>query len=176
MRRRGALCFGLGISPAQCRSRRALPRSAFETSNLRATVPGQDSIRPRHSCDLGSRQAWLPVSESFSRPFNWAFRIRFSAVKYSFCAQLLVHRPRDIGQDARPIHNGSPCADRPRRRSQQNVPDWPPAPLHTVVDSQPEFPARFGFLTIRDIRREPQPVQCRERLGGLLRYYHQEAA
>ena len=27
----------------------------------------------------------------------------------------------------------------------------------------------------RDIRRE-QPVQCRERLGGLLRYYHQEAA
>ena len=26
-----------------------------------------------------------------------------------------------------------------------------------------------------DIRREPQPVQCRERLGGLLRYYHQEA-
>src|SRR5215510_3515917 len=27
-----------------------------------------------------------------------------------------------------------------------------------------------------DIRREPQPVQCRERLGGLLRYYHEEAA
>jgi Integrase core domain len=26
-----------------------------------------------------------------------------------------------------------------------------------------------------DIYREPQPVQCRERLGGLLRYYHQEA-
>jgi hypothetical protein len=26
-----------------------------------------------------------------------------------------------------------------------------------------------------DIRRE-RPVQCRERLGGLLRYYHQEAA
>ena len=27
-----------------------------------------------------------------------------------------------------------------------------------------------------DICHEPQPVQCRERLGGLLRYYHQEAA
>jgi hypothetical protein len=26
-----------------------------------------------------------------------------------------------------------------------------------------------------DIRRE-QPVQCRERLGGLLRHYHQEVA
>ncbi len=27
-----------------------------------------------------------------------------------------------------------------------------------------------------DTRREQQPVQCRKRLGGLLRYYHQEAA
>jgi hypothetical protein len=27
-----------------------------------------------------------------------------------------------------------------------------------------------------DIRYDQQPVQCRERLGGLLRYYHQEAA
>jgi hypothetical protein len=27
-----------------------------------------------------------------------------------------------------------------------------------------------------DIRHDLQPVQCRERLGGLLRYYHQEAA
>jgi hypothetical protein len=27
-----------------------------------------------------------------------------------------------------------------------------------------------------DIRHDQQPVQCRERLGGLLRYYHQEAA
>jgi hypothetical protein len=27
-----------------------------------------------------------------------------------------------------------------------------------------------------DIRHDRQPVQCRERLGGLLRYYHQEAA
>jgi putative transposase len=27
-----------------------------------------------------------------------------------------------------------------------------------------------------DTRPEQQPVQCRERLGGLLRYYHQEAA
>jgi len=26
-----------------------------------------------------------------------------------------------------------------------------------------------------NIRRERQPVQCRERLGGLLRYCHQEA-
>ena len=31
------------------------------------------------------------------------------------------------------------------------------------------------FARDTDIRRE-QPVRCRERLGGLLRYYHQEAA
>jgi hypothetical protein len=31
------------------------------------------------------------------------------------------------------------------------------------------------FPRDRDIRHEPQPVQCRERSGGLLRYYHQEA-
>jgi hypothetical protein len=31
------------------------------------------------------------------------------------------------------------------------------------------------FPRKRDLDRK-QPVQCRERLGGLLRYYHQEAA
>jgi len=31
------------------------------------------------------------------------------------------------------------------------------------------------FPRDKDIRREPR-VQCRERLGGLLRYYHQQAA
>ena len=31
------------------------------------------------------------------------------------------------------------------------------------------------FRRVTETRRE-EPVQCRERLGGLLRYYHQEAA
>jgi putative transposase len=31
------------------------------------------------------------------------------------------------------------------------------------------------FRRVTQTRRE-EPVQCRERLGGLLRYYHQEAA
>ena len=31
------------------------------------------------------------------------------------------------------------------------------------------------FPRVTDMCRE-EPVQCRERLGGLLRYYHQEAA
>jgi hypothetical protein len=32
------------------------------------------------------------------------------------------------------------------------------------------------FSRDTDIRHDQQPVQCRQRLGGLLRYYHQEAA
>jgi putative transposase len=32
------------------------------------------------------------------------------------------------------------------------------------------------FSRDKDTRPEQEPVQCRERLGGLLRYYHQEAA
>ena len=31
------------------------------------------------------------------------------------------------------------------------------------------------FRRVMETRRE-EPVQCRDRLGGLLRYYHQEAA
>jgi hypothetical protein len=31
------------------------------------------------------------------------------------------------------------------------------------------------FRRVMETRRD-EPVQCRERLGGLLRYYHQEAA
>ena len=31
------------------------------------------------------------------------------------------------------------------------------------------------FRRVTETRRD-EPVQCRERLGGLLRYYHQEAA
>jgi putative transposase len=37
--------------------------------------------------------------------------------------------------------------------------------------------ARFvGIRTRTTDRQREGPVQCRERLGGLLRYYHREAA
>jgi transposase InsO family protein len=46
---------------------------------------------------------------------------------------------------------------------------------HAERNHQGKGNARL-FPRDMDIRRQPQPVQCRERLGGLLRYYHQEAA
>jgi hypothetical protein len=35
---------------------------------------------------------------------------------------------------------------------------------------------RDGERVVVDAIRRDSPVQCHERLGGLLRYYHQEAA
>src|SRR5712671_7632554 len=58
--------------------------------------------------------------------------------------QFLVHRPCDVGQDARPIHNGLfapiPCGgDRPKKCT-----GTPPAPL-----CWPWTTDRFSFLTLR---------------------------
>ena len=46
------------------------------------------------------------ASDSFRQPFSFALRMRFSIATYSFPQQLLIHRPRHVGQDTRPIHNG----------------------------------------------------------------------
>ena len=52
--------------------------------------------------------------------------------------QLLVHRPGDVGQDVRPIHNG-PLAPTVRRgvidRPQKKSTGRPPAPLCLAVDN-----------------------------------------
>ena len=78
------------------------PRSTRAMTNLRAiefagdqlAVPGQDSVRPGNGCDLGENLAAHAMTNfaergslgirRFSRPFNWAFRMRFSAARYSF--------------------------------------------------------------------------------------------
>jgi hypothetical protein len=61
--------------------------------------------------------------------------------------QLLVHRPRDVGQDARPIHSSSPAADSPliasKNRSQHH-----PARLRLEWPTHRVF-YRFNFLTQR---------------------------
>ena len=45
---------------------------------------------------------------SFTRPFIWAFRMLiFRGQVIASRQQLLVHRPRDVGQDARPGHSSS---------------------------------------------------------------------
>jgi hypothetical protein len=63
--------------------------------------------------------------------------------------QLLVHRPCEVGQDARPIHNGlfAPIScddDRPKKYT-----GMPPAPLcWPWITDRPI--SRFSFLTLRD--------------------------
>jgi hypothetical protein len=67
-----------------------------------------------------------------------------------FITRLLVHRPCDVGQDARPIHNGSglfapiPCGgDRPKKCA-----GTPPAPLCWPWTTDRPI-SRFSFLTLR---------------------------
>jgi hypothetical protein len=65
------------------------------------------------------------------------------------CQQLLVHRPRDVGQDARPIHNG-PFARPDRRLDVIDGPKIVPNRLrcrHTGVDDR--LVGRLSFLTLR---------------------------
>jgi hypothetical protein len=66
--------------------------------------------------------------------------------------RLLVHRPRYVSQDARPIHNGPPAptlgevvVDRPKNRTGQ-----PTAPL-----CRPWLLGHFSFLTLRDRANQP---------------------
>src|SRR5262245_60974323 len=74
------------------------PRSARALTGLRAidlagdelAVPGEDvragpQLRLRENLASGNdHRAWL--AESFSRPFGWALRMRFSVARYSFRA------------------------------------------------------------------------------------------
>ena len=76
-----------------------------EVQSLRLTLP--ICARLHHSGDLC--QSCQFATHSFSRPFNWAFRMRFSAARYSFRASnSWSDRPRDVGQDARQIHESPP--------------------------------------------------------------------
>ncbi len=73
------------------------------------------------------------ASDSFRQPFSFALRMRFSIATYSFPQQLLIHRPRHIGQDARPIHN-RPC------------PAPPPAPSDGTVLAVNIRPGEFATI------------------------------
>ena len=109
---------------------------------------------------------------------------------------VLIHRSRDVGPGREPnplrsgdeIHSvipGHHCVGSGRaarlacplseleclcRALNEFVEHYHAERNHQGKDNVPLFPRDAN------IRREPQPVQCRERLGGLLRYYHQEAA
>jgi hypothetical protein len=62
--------------------------------------------------DGRSQPAWRARRPTASAAPSIAFRIRFSDGQiFDPRQQLLVHRPRDVGQDARPIHSSSTPAD-----------------------------------------------------------------
>ena len=105
------------------------PRSARASTRLRAiefagdqlAVPGQDGVRPRHSCHLGENlaaQAMTDLSQRGSlgvRELQPPLQLRLQDAVlggqiFVPRQQLLVHRPRDVGQDARPIHQSHPTA------------------------------------------------------------------
>jgi len=108
------------------------PRSAQTSTPLRAiefagdklAVPGQDGVRLRHSCDLGKEfaaQAMTDLAKRDSlgvRELQPPFQLRlqnavFGGQIFVPRQQLLVHRPGDVGQDARPIHKRPLCRTRP---------------------------------------------------------------
>ena len=99
------------------------PRSTRAMTNLRAiefasdqlAVPGQDSVRPGDGCDLGENlaaHAMTNFAERGSigiRQLQPTFQLGlqdavFGSQIFVSSQQLLVHRPRDVGQDARQIH------------------------------------------------------------------------
>src|ERR1022692_2706707 len=101
------------------------PRSARASTGLRAiefagdqlAVPSQDGVRPGHSCDLAENLAAQAMTDLTERgslgvrelqpPFQLGFQDAvFGGQIFVPRQQLLVYRPGDIGQDARPIHNG----------------------------------------------------------------------
>jgi len=99
------------------------PRSAWAATGSRAielagdklAVPAQDSIRPSHGCDFAENlaaQAMTDLAERGSlgvRELEPSFQLGlqdpvFGGQIFVPRQELLIHRPRDVGQDASPIH------------------------------------------------------------------------
>ena len=90
---------------------------AIEFAGDQLAVPGQDGVRPRHSCDLGENLAAQAMTDLAERGSLGVRELQppvqlglqdavFGGQIFVPRQQLLVHRPRDVGQHARPIHNG----------------------------------------------------------------------
>ena len=82
----------------------------FPRGKLVMTAPAPAKLRLR----LGEGVAAAAMSDLAKRR-SLGVREFFGGRIFVRPRQFLVHRPRDAGQDARPIHNGSPCPDQPRR-------------------------------------------------------------
>ena len=143
-------------------------RSARTSTGLRSiefagdklAVPGQDSVRLRHRCDLGKNLAAQAMTDLAERgsldvrelqpPVQLGLQDAvFGGQIFVPRQQLLVHRPGDVGQDARPIHNGplTPIVrdiiDRPKKCTRR-----PPATL-CLPSISDRLLSCFSFLTLR---------------------------
>jgi hypothetical protein len=95
---------------------------AIEFAGNQLAVPGQNRIRPGHSRHLGeglAAQSMADLSQHSSLgvrqlqpPLQLGLQdLIFGGQIFGSRKQFLVHRPRDVSQDARPIHSSSTPAD-----------------------------------------------------------------
>jgi hypothetical protein len=98
---------------------------------------------PCDQIDDRSRRAWL-AGDSFSRPFNLPFRMRFSAARYSYHSAPAAH-PRDEGHPF--VLHGQPIRDCLLKKFSQHhlaklCRDWTTHPFLTVSNFR-----RYGNVT-----------------------------
>src|SRR5262249_45735429 len=95
---------------------------AIEFAGHELAVPGQDSLRPGHIGHLAKNLVAQSMTELAERgslgirelqpPFQLGLQDPiFGGQIFVPRQQVLVHHPRDEGQDARPIHSSSTPAD-----------------------------------------------------------------
>jgi hypothetical protein len=110
------------------------PRSARTSAGLRAielagdklAIPAQDGVWPGYGGDVGKSLAAQPMTDLTEHPSLGVRKLQPTIQLYLENAvlggqvfvprqQFLVHRPRHVGQDARPIHLIAPCPTGPPR-------------------------------------------------------------
>jgi hypothetical protein len=112
------LNFSLDPRPARASSS---PR-AVEFARHEVAVPGQDGVRPGDIGHLAQNLAAQSMTDFAERgslgvrelqpPLRLGLQDAiFGGQIFDPCQQLLVHHPRDEGQNARPIHSSSTPAD-----------------------------------------------------------------
>ena len=99
------------------RSARASTRlRAVELAGDKLAIPSQDGVRPGYGRDVGESLAAQPMTDLAEHASLGVRKLQPTSQLHLEDAvlggqifvprqQLLVHRPRHVGQDARPIHN-----------------------------------------------------------------------
>ena len=100
---------------------------AIELAGDKLAIPDQDSVWSRYAGDIGQNLAAQPMTDLAEHASLGVRKLEPTIQLHLEDAvlggqifvprqQLLMHRPRHVGQDARPIHNRSLPYTNPRRR------------------------------------------------------------